>query len=150
MYSYSLLTNHRTLVVCCLLLLHVARTSSAELLSSATPFATGAHLQLVRRFYTAADGLPSENIMAAATTRDGAVLVGTDAGVARLEGETWVRQAGINAASALFGPTAGPSALAGGTNAVWALENNQWRLESGSAANVIALAAERDGQPWAL
>src|SRR6184192_3966678 len=111
MYSYSLLPNHRMFVVCCLLFLHVARTSSAELLSSATPFATGSHFQLVRRFYMAADGLPSENIVATATTGDGAVLVGTAAGVVRLEGETWVRQIGINGASALFGPTAGPNAL---------------------------------------
>src|SRR2546426_9230484 len=40
----------------------------------APPYLTGTHQQLVRRFFTTAEGLPADNIRAVTVTRDGLVL----------------------------------------------------------------------------
>jgi hypothetical protein len=44
-----------------------------------TPFPTGSHLQLVREFYSTADGLTGDDIRAIAVARDGSVLVASKA-----------------------------------------------------------------------
>src|SRR5947208_524783 len=71
------------------------------------PYPTGSHLQLVRRFFTAADGLPGDEIRSVAAARDGTALAATANGVALLEGERWVKQAGLAEVSALFAPVQG-------------------------------------------
>ena len=114
------------------------------------PYPTGSHLQLVRSFFTTAQGLPSDDIRAVSVARDGIVLAAAGNGLARLEGERWPRQTGPSGVSALFAPMQGPTALAGATNGIWALNNGQWQLEDGSPSGVIAFAAEPDGIPWAL
>jgi hypothetical protein len=114
------------------------------------PFVTGSHLQLVRRFYTTADGLPADEIRAVAVTREGVVLaVGKDR-VARLEGDRWLQQAELSGISSLFAPRVGPSALAGGTNGVWLLNDGNWQLDPGGPANVIAFSDEPSGIAWAM
>jgi len=114
------------------------------------PYRTGSHLQLVRTFYSAANGLPADPVRAVAVTREGATLAGCGSGLVRLEGERWLRENGPSEVTALFAPRAGPLALAGTTNGVWRLGNTQWQLEEASPGNVIAFAAEPDGIPWAL
>jgi hypothetical protein len=113
-------------------------------------FPTGTHLQLVRKFYTAADGLPDDDVRAVTVTRNGTVLVACAKGLTHLDGERWVKEIGPAGVTALFAPAEGPDAMAGATNGVWALENNSWRQESGGPEGVIAFAAEPDGTPWAL
>ncbi len=118
--------------------------------AGAQPYPTGSHLQLVRRFFTAADGLPGDVIRALTATRDGIVLAANDQGVARLRGERWVKESGPPGAGALFAPAQGPSALAGASNGVWGLNEGKWQLEAENPANVISFAADPDGVPWAL
>ncbi len=114
------------------------------------PFPTGAHAQLVRKFYTTADGLPGDEIKAVALTRDGAVLVSAGDGVARLDGGRFEVQTGPVNSRALFVPGAGPEALAGAVDGVWTLVGGKWSLEARSPARVIAFAAEPGGVVWAL
>ena len=114
------------------------------------PFPTGAHAQLVRKFYTTADGLPGDEIRAVALTRDGAVLVSAGNGMARLDGGRFEVQTGPANVRALFVPGAGPEALAGAVDGVWALAGGKWSLEERSPARVIAFAAEPGGVVWAL
>src|SRR5437867_10558638 len=80
--------------------------------SAPTPCPTGSHLQLLRRFFTIADGLPANDILAVTATREGAVLATTGKGLVRLEGERWLEQTGPAEVHALFAPAQGPSALA--------------------------------------
>src|SRR6267154_6096693 len=103
------------------------RVQSAD--ASPLPYPTGSHLQMVRRFFTAADGLPGDDIRAITVTRDNVILVASSNGVARLEGERWLIQTGPAEASALFAPGSGSVALAGSTNGVWALSDGEWKLE---------------------
>jgi hypothetical protein len=125
------------------------RGSEAEP-SPPVPYPTGSHLQLVRRFFTTAEGLPADEVRAVAVTRDGAVLAAAGKELALLQSERWVKQKGPSEISALHAPTEGASALAGASNGVWALNNGQWQIEEGGPANVIAFAAEPGGIPWAL
>src|SRR5438552_7600715 len=125
------------------------RGSEAEPARS-VPYPAGSHLQLVRKFFTTADGLPADEIRAVVAARDGIVLAATSKGLARLETERWVTQSGPPEVSALHAPTEGPSALAGASNGVWALNNGQWQVEEGSPTSVIAFAADPNGVPWAL
>src|SRR5206468_9690728 len=74
----------------------------------------------------------------------------TGNGRARLKDERWVKEAGPAGVGALFAPVQGPSALAGASNGVWALNDGQWQLEAENPANVISFAADPDGVPWAL
>src|SRR5438552_9159726 len=108
----------------------------------APPYPTGSHLQLVRQFFTAANGLPGDDIRAVAVTREGVVLAANDEGVARLQGERWVKVAGPPGARALFAPIQGPSALAGASNGVWGLNDGHWQLEAENPVNVISFAAD--------
>src|SRR5437016_3021411 len=124
--------------------------SAEREVSGVRPYPTGSHLQLVRKFFTISDGLPGDDVRAVTATRDNAVLVASGNGVARLEGEQWVKEAGPSEVTALFAPAQGPSALAGGTNGVWALEKGQWQIEGGSPTRVIAFSSEPGGIPWAL
>src|SRR5262249_49506577 len=116
----------------------------------ALPYLTGSHLQLARRFFTAADGLPGDGIRAVAVTRDGIVLAANDQGGARLQGQRWVRETGPPGAGAMFAPAQGPSALAGASNGIWGLNDGKWQLEAENPANVISFSADPDGVPWAL
>jgi hypothetical protein len=104
----------------------------------------------VRRFFSAADGLPGDDIRAVVAARDGSVVAASANGVAKLDGGHWVKQAGLSEVKALFAPAQGPSVLGGGSNGVWALNNEQWEMERASPADVSAFAAEPDGVPWAL
>src|SRR5205823_564964 len=104
--------------------------------SASPPFPTGSHLQLVRTFFTTANGLPTDEIRAVTATRDGLAIAATAKALARLEGERWVNQTGPAEVTALFAPARGPSALAGASNGVWALTQAHWQLEQGSPANV--------------
>src|ERR1043166_3561372 len=79
------------------------------------PYPTGSHLQLVRRIFTAADGLPGDGIRAVTASRDGIILAATGNGLARLKDERWVKELGPGGVGALFAPVQGPSALAGGS-----------------------------------
>src|SRR6185503_19552018 len=123
-------------------------TQCAEHLTA--PYPTGKHLQLVRQFYTTADGLPGEDIRAVTVTRKGLVFAASGSGVARLDGERWTKETGPVEVTALFAPAQGPEALAGATNGVWAFAGSQWQLLTGSPPRAIAFAAEPDGTPWVL
>ena len=125
------------------------RSDAAEE-TSHPPFPTGSHLQLVRTFYTTADGLLANRVRALAVTRNGTVLAACENGVSRLDGIRWVSEAGPVGVTALFAPTQGPDALAGATNGVWEFANNRWQQELDGPEGVIAFAAEPDGTPWAL
>ena len=114
------------------------------------PGPAGEHLQLVRTFFTTADGLPADDIRAVAVTRGETVLVADGKTVARKDGDRWTREAGPMGVSALFAPAKGPQALAGATNGVWVFTSEGWRLEEKSPAGVLAFADEPDGTPWAL
>ena len=133
--------------VCWLLLfsLDPRPISIAQVEASVAPYPTGTHLQLVRQFYGSAHGLPADDIQAVSVTREGIVIAASRNGAARLEGERWVKQAGISGATALFAPREGPSALAAATNGIEALEQDQWRVEEGRPIEVIAFASEPDG-----
>jgi hypothetical protein len=140
-------------VRCCfaaLLLVVQAMAAQGDQGEACVPYATGSHLQLVRNFFTAADGLPADDVQAAVATRDRIVLVATGKGLARQEGERWVNVGGLSGVSALYAPARGPSAMAGATNGIWALNDGQWQLEEGSPAGVMAFSAEPDGTPWAM
>lgn len=134
----------------CLLFLAFNGRSDAAQDDSRPPFPTGTHLQLVRAFYTTADGLPDQDVRAVTATRSGAVLAACENGLSRLDGKRWVNVTGPSGVTALFAPTQGPDALAGATNGVWAFANNSWQQEPDSPEAVIAFAAEPDGTPWAL
>lgn len=116
----------------------------------APPYLTGSHLQLVRKFYTTADGLPSDDIRDATVTRNGGVFAATGKGITRFENDRWIKETGPSGVTALFAPAQGAEALAGATNGVWAFISGIWRKEESSPAGVIAFAAEPDGTPWAL
>ena len=62
---------------------------SAQNPTGPAPFPTGHHPQLVRQFYTTADGLPGDDIRAVTVTRDGIVFASSGSGLARLDGERW-------------------------------------------------------------
>ena len=83
-------------------------------------------------------------------TRAGATLAAVNGGVLRLEGERWEFQAGPAVVTALAAPGAGPEALAGGREGVWALADNAWHQEVDSPRQVSALAAGPAGSVWAL
>src|SRR5882672_2990475 len=123
---------------------------AATVETRAAPYPTGSHLQMVRKFFTSADGLPADEIRAVTVTRDGMALVAMSNGVFRLEGERWVNQSGPTEVRALFAPRQGPAALAGGTNGVWALKDSRWQLEERSPEAVIAFTAEPGRAEWAL
>jgi hypothetical protein len=108
------------------------------------------HFQLVREFYTTADGLAGDEIHAVTVTPNGAVLVASKNGLTRRDGEQWVKESRPAEVTALFAPGQGPDAFAGAADGVWALENQTWEQEPGSPERVIAMAAEPDGTPWAL
>jgi hypothetical protein len=114
------------------------------------PYATGTHLQLVRQFYTAADGLPADQIRAVIVTRNGRVFAATPKGLVGFDGARWSKQSGPAEAAALFAPRTGPEALAGATNGIWSLANGDWTPEAGSPTDAIAFSAEPNGTPWAL
>ncbi len=118
--------------------------------TSRAPFPTGTHRQLVREFYTTADGLPALDVRAVTVTRSGTVLAACGSDLSRLDGEHWVKETGPAGVTALFAPTQGPEALAGAANGVWTFANNSWQQEMGSPEGVITFAAEPDGTPWAL
>ena len=139
----------RAAMLCLLFGATNGRSGAAED-TSRPPFPTGSHLQLVRTFYTTADGLPANRVRALAATRNGAVLAACENGVSRLDGTHWVAESGPVGVTALFAPTQGPDALAGATNGVWAFANNRWQQEMDGPEGVIAFAAEPDGTPWAL
>jgi hypothetical protein len=109
---------------------------------SPVPFPTGSHLQRVRKFYTTADGLPSDEIQAVAVTRDGLVLAAASNSVARLEGERWSVAAGPTGVTTVFAPAEGAVALAGGSNGVWSLAAGNWKLEDHSPERVMCFATE--------
>jgi hypothetical protein len=114
------------------------------------PYPTGSHLQLVRQFYTTADGLPGDDIRAVTVTRAGLAMAAGGSAVARLSGERWTKETGPGEVTALFAPARGPEALAGASNGVWAFSEGQWQLQPGGPAHAIAFAAEPDGTPWVL
>lgn len=117
---------------------------------TAQPYPTGTHRQLVRKFHHVADGLPSDQVRAAVVTRRGVVLVATERGLARLEGERWISESKPPEVTALFAPTTGPEALAGSASGVWSFDGERWQEEPNSPQEVIAFAAEPDGTVWAL
>jgi len=123
---------------------------SATNATAPAPFPTGSHLQLVREFYTTADGLEGDDIRAVTVTRGGLVFAASGGALARLDGERWTKQTGPVEVTALFAPAQGPDALAGATNGVWAFAGGQWQLQPGSPARAIAFAAEPDGTPWVM
>lgn len=123
------------------------------------PFPTGTHLQLVRRFYTTAQGLPSDEVRAVVITRAGVLLAAVGDALVRKDGDRWVKEAGPSGITALFAtPKAAtdppnPSdveALAGAADGVWALSKGRWQREEGSPGDVRAFSAEPDGTVWAL
>src|SRR6266576_936410 len=120
-----------TLRRCCWFAILLPALQTTELQSAETdasgpaPYPTGSHFQLVREFFTTADGLSADDIRAVAVTRDGIVLMSAGKGVERLESRRWVEQTGPSEITALFGPVRGPSALAGATNGVWSLNGGQ-------------------------
>ena len=114
------------------------------------PFPTGSHRQLVRNFYSMADGLPADEIRAVAVTREGAVLAAAGEAVARLDNGRWVKETGPTEVAALFTPEKGVEAFAGAVSGVWSLSKGSWQREQGGPEQVIALADEPDGTPWAL
>jgi len=114
------------------------------------PFPTGPHLQLVRDFHTAADGLAGDDVRAVTVTPGGIVLVACKGGLARRDGEQWIKESGPADVTALFAPNHGPDALAGAEDGIWAFKDQRWEQEAGSPMRVIAFAAEPDGTPWAL
>src|SRR5438093_1517626 len=134
--------------IICAILAANTRSAPPEAASSAYP--TGTHRQLVRKFYTAADGLPADDIRAVAVARNGLVLVSCSNSLGRLDGERWRQETGPAGVSALFAPLRGPEALAGASNGVWSLSQDRWQKEEGSPAGAIAFAAEPDGTPWVL
>src|SRR5437867_2706999 len=155
-FQFSILNRHLTPLLCFRLAIITLALQAPKLRSSEAapyapvPYPTGSHLQLVREFFTTADGLPTHEVRALTVTRDGIVLAGTSKGVAALKDQSWVKETGPNEATALFAPIHGPTALAGAPKGVWAFNNGQWQLEEGSPQSVIAFAAEPDGIPWAL
>lgn len=139
----------RAAMHCLLFVAAIGRSGAAED-TSRPPLPTGSHLQLVRTFYTTADGLPGNRVRAVIVTRNGAVLVACENGLSRLDGKRWVAEAGPAGVTALFAPKQGPDALAGAANGVWAFANNRWQHGMDGPEGVIAFAAEPDGTPWAL
>jgi len=123
--------------------------------ANATAYPTGTHLQLVREFYAAEDGLPSNEIRAVAVTRGGTVLAVAGNSVVRTKRgaglrKEWIADTGPSNVTALLGPPREVEALAGAADGVWILSQDQWRKEEGSPANVIAFATEPSGIVWAL
>jgi len=123
--------------------------------ANATAYLTGTHLQLVREFYAAEDGLPSNEIRAVAVTRGGTVLAVAGNSVVRTKRgaglrKEWIADTGPSNVTALLGPPREVEALAGAADGVWILSQDQWRKEEGSPANVIAFATEPSGIVWAL
>jgi hypothetical protein len=58
------------------------------------PLPTGTHLQLVRRFYSAIDGLSSNSVSALAVSRSGVVRAAAGGQAARLDGDRWIAEPG--------------------------------------------------------
>jgi hypothetical protein len=114
------------------------------------PYPAGSHFQLVRKFFTTADGLPGDEIRAITVTRQGNVLVATGKGLVRLDGEHWQRQAGPSDVGALVSPAQGPEAIGGATNGIWIFSDGKWQAEDNGPTHVIAFAPEPNGTPWAL
>ncbi len=71
------------------LLSTLAPLATAAPLTGAASISVGTYPQEMRKAYTTADGLPSDDILAVAVTDSGAVYAGTVAGVARWAGEQW-------------------------------------------------------------
>src|SRR6476659_290230 len=97
---------HRAAMHCLLFVAAIGQSGAAED-SSHPPFPTGNHLQLVRTFYTTADGLPGNGVRAVTATRNGAVLVACENGLSRLDGKRWVAKAGPVGVTAFFAPKHG-------------------------------------------
>jgi len=115
-----------------------------------TAFPTATHQQLVRTFYTTADGLPADEVRAVAVTHDGVTLAAAGDAVVRLDNGRWVKETGPTAVTALFTPAKGVELFAGAANGVWSFSKGSWQREEGSPDRVIGFAAEPDGTPWAL
>jgi len=114
------------------------------------PESTRPFPQLVRRFYSAADGLPSGPVSAVAVTRAGVVLSVVGGRPLRLMGDRLHGDAGPRGISALCAPAAGPLAVAGAKDGVWALSDKGWARMEGSPKGAAALAGLPDGTLYAL
>lgn len=132
------------------LLLSVVNVRSDAADEAVRPFPTGAHLQLVREFFTTKDGLAGDDVLATTITRNGGVLVASRNGLTRRDGGQWIKELRPTGVTALFAPIRGSDAFAGATDGVWAYTSHGWEQEPNSPERVIAFAAEPDGTPWAL
>lgn len=134
--------------------LSFSRSSDAASLANTdidpVPYQSGHYRQLVRKFYTSADGLSTNSIVAVAAARNGAVFATSGGSLARLQNDRWQIEEGPTGVSAIFGPAAGPLVLSAGTNGIWALSNEGWKLESNGPSNGMAFSSEPDGTVWIL
>lgn len=117
-------------------------------------YVTGTYPQHVRRFYSIADGLPSNRVSRMAVDSHGTVWAGTDSGLARLEGERWTVVVGSGGLPAepitmLFADRRGGIWTTAGQRMYSTADGLRWHKE-GIEEPVQALAEDGGGKLWAL
>lgn len=69
----------------------VAGLAHGTPLASSASIAVGTYPQEMRTAYTMADGLPSDDVLSVAVTKNGEVFAGTSKGLAKFDGKVWRR-----------------------------------------------------------
>ncbi len=112
--------------------------------------------QLVREFFDAPSGLPSNSIGAVAVLSNGTVLAVSGSVVVSLKrnADAWRTDTGPTNVAALLALPVGSKvgqALAASPDGVWARKGNAWSRMPGSPTDAVSLAVEvTTGAPWAL
>ncbi|HWS77774.1 MAG TPA: ATP-binding protein [Thermomonas sp.] len=111
----------------------------------------------IRRYTSAGDGLPSDTVLALAVDAGGALWIGTDAGLARLQGDRIeaVRLPGADGAPLVYSLTVQPDGVWVGTaSGVWrhdargAWWQPDWSPMFQRPNAMNAIVRDRDGSSW--
>jgi hypothetical protein len=115
-------------------LVHAAPLTSPE------SFAVGTYPQEIRTAYTMADGLPSDNVLCIAVTDGGVVFAGTDKGLAKFDGESWIQVFDIPAAPVAYLLVAPEGLYVAVDNKVYAQQDTAFALINQMPGPIISLA----------
>ncbi|MCS6859023.1 MAG: hypothetical protein NZT92_01735 [Abditibacteriales bacterium] len=116
--------------------------------SAMQPYHVGTFLQPVRKFYTIADGLPSNNVRALALDAQGRVYAATDKGVAVFDGKQWETesQEKVN----LFFTDRSRTLWAATEMGVLRRSEGNWQREENAPGGIVAMSEDDKGRLFAV
>ncbi len=112
------------------------------------PYHVGTFLQPVRKFYTIADGLPSNNVRSLALDGQGRVYAATDKGLAVLDGQQW--QVESQEKVTLLFTDHSRNVWAATEGGVLRQNGKNWQREENAPGGIVAMSEDDKGRLFAV